>query len=129
VATGQVQYTAGAVRPGSSARRLVQAEVLVDGDGTMMVTSGDGTCFETDTKRADQRAFGCGDTVFHFVLDGEMIRGTVTAPVTYWVSGWTRCTRWATDETGRSTCIRSEEQLDEERTARVTANLAVVASG
>jgi hypothetical protein len=129
VATAQLQYTAGSVRPGSSARRAVQAELAVGTDGSMTLTSGDGSCQEVATRRADQRDFRCGDTVFRFVIDGETIRGDATAPVTYWVSAWSRCTRWDTDASGRQQCVRMEEHPEEERTARATARLAVVAAG
>jgi len=129
VATAQLQYTAGSIRPGSSARRLVQAELAIGPDASMALTSGDGSCRELATRRADQRGFTCGDTVFRFVLEGETIRGDATAPVTYWVSAWSRCTRWGTDASGSRRCVRTEEHPEEERTARATARLAVVAAG
>jgi len=129
LATAEIAYTAGAVRAGSTARRQVQAEVWIDPDGTMTLISGEGSCQEHATDRADVRDFGCGDATFHFVLDGEAIRGSASAPVTFWVSGWSRCTGWATDATGRQTCVRYEEHPDEERTARASARLGVVAVG
>ncbi len=129
VASAQIQYTAGSIRAGSSARRLVQAEVYIAPDGTMTLTSGDGSCQELSTQRGDERHFRCGDTGFDFVLDGEALRGSASAPVTFWVSGWSRCTSWSTDATGRQQCVRMEEHPEEERTARASAKLVVVSAG
>jgi hypothetical protein len=129
VASAQLEYTTGAVRPGSSPRRLVQAEVYIAPDGTMALTSGDGSCREQATERPDERAFRCGETSFLFVVEGRTLRGSASAPVTYWVSGWTRCTRWGTDENGRRVCDRMEDHPDELRSARATAKLAVVSAG
>jgi len=129
LASAQLEYTAGSLRAGSSARKLVQAEVWIDPDGTMTLTSGEGSCQEHATDRASVRNFACGEATFQLVLEGEAIHGTASAPITFWVSGWNRCTRWAADETGRQTCVRYEEHLAEERSARASAKLHVVATG
>ena len=129
LASTQLAINSGAMRAGSTARRQVQAEVWIDPDGTMTLASGEGSCQEHATDRADVRDFRCGEAAFHFVLYGEAIRGTASAPVTFWVSGWSRCTGWATDASGRQTCVRYEEHPDEERTARASGSLSVVAVG
>ncbi len=129
MASARLQYTTGSVRPGTSARRLVETEVRVESDGTISLTTGDGVCLEAESHRAAERNFTCGQTVFQLVLDGETIRGTATAPVTYWVRGWSVCTRWGKNESGQTECLPTEDHPDEERTARTTAKLSVVAAG
>jgi hypothetical protein len=129
LASAQLAVNSGAMRAGSTARRQVQAEVWIDPDGAMTLTSGEGSCQEHATARADVRDFRCGEAAFQLVLYGEAIRGTASAPVTFWVSGWSRCIRWATDATGRPTCVRYEEHPDEERTVRASGRLSVVVVG
>ncbi len=129
LASAQLALTTGSMRAGSSARRQVQAEVWIDPDGTMTLTTGEGSCQEHVTDRANVRNFACGDATFQFVLDGETIRGTANAPVSYWVSAWSRCIRWTTDQTGRQTCAHYEDHPAEERTSRASGRLGVVAVG
>jgi hypothetical protein len=129
LASAQLALNSGSMRAGSSARRQVQAEVWIDPDGTMTLVSGEGSCQEHATDRANVRNFSCGDAVFQLVLAGETMRGTAVAPVSYWVSGWSRCTRWTTDQTGRQKCARYEDHPAEERTGRASGKLSVVSVG
>lgn len=129
VASAELEFTAGAVRAGSSPRRLVQAEVYVGPEGIITLTTGEGSCQEHETRRSYVRDFSCGDASFRLTLEGRTIRGTVTAPVTYWTSGRSICRRWVTDPDGSRWCATYEETQDQLHTTRVSARLAVVATG
>lgn len=129
LASAQLAANSGSMRAGSSARRQVQAEVWIDPDGTITLTSAEGSCQEHATDRGTVRNFACGDAGFQLVLDGETIRGTANAPVSFWVSGWSRCTRWTTDQNGHRICAHYEEHPAEERTTRASGRLSVVAVG
>ena len=106
IASAQLEYTVGSLRAGSSARRLVQAEVYIAPEGSMTLITGYGSCREHATDHANVRDFDCGETAFQFILDGGTIHGS-----------------------GRQECARWEDHPDEMRTARTSAKLTVVSAG